>query len=327
MMPRRESAIPFRKAGSREPASALRDATVLVSSRALPWPGVLVESGRTDRWETNDLVTDGHYLVVNLADESLSFEQKGAHGFEPVVMAPGTVWLNPAGRPFTHRIREPCHYGAVTLDPTHLARLLELPERELMCHYGREDETLTHLVRALLSEASREAPAGAAFAESMGASIGAHLVAHYAARRLLLRDARGGLGGLRQRRLVEHVDSHLGEELALSRLAEVVGLSPYHLSREWRRATGETLHRYVMGRRLERARELLRRGGPPISELAQDLGFSDQSHLTRLFHARFGTTPAAFARAHRPRLVLLEGSRQEDSKTARMFKKRMGGKR
>jgi AraC-like DNA-binding protein len=220
---------------------------------------VLVEAGRNESWETNDLVAEGHYLVVNLADEPLSFEQRDARRWEHVVMAPGSLWINPDGRPFSHRIAQPCHYGG-----------------------------------------------------------------HYATRRRSLARVRGGLGGLRRRRLLDHVEAHLGEDLALSRLSEVAGLSPFHLSREFKRATGETLHRFVMGRRLERARDALRSGATPIAQIALDLGFADQSHLTRLFRLRFGTTPAAFARAHRPGFVLVSSPRQERSKTARSFKKRGG---
>ena len=320
------SALRFRKAGSRRQEPALQDAEVLVSSSGLPWPGVLVEAGRNQSWETNDLVTDGHYLVVNLAEEPLAFEQKGPHGLERVVMDPGTVWVNPVGRPFSHCIADHCHYGALTLDPAHLGRLLELPERELTCHYGRQDPTLAHLVRALLGEAASDAPAGTVFAESIAASVGAHLLAHYAARPFSLPLARGGLSGIRRRRLLDHVESHLGGELALSRLAEVVDLSPFHLSREFRRVTGETIHRYVMRRRLERARDLLRQAESPIAEIAQGLGFADQSHLTRLFRARFGMTPAAYARAQPPRMVHLGGSRQADPKPARTFKNRLARK-
>ena len=178
-------------------------------------------------------------------------------------MAPGTLWLNPAGRPFSHRIRSLATTGRVTLDPMHLARLLEVPDLELTCHYGREDATLAHLVRALLSEASREtlrrAPSsrrawpprsGPTCSRTMSVALGRSRRARVA-----------GSAGFAARRLIEHVESHLGEELALSRLAEVVGLSPYHLAREFKRATGETLHRYVVARRLERARDSLRRGG------------------------------------------------------------------
>jgi AraC family transcriptional regulator len=202
-----------------------------------------------------------------------------------------------------------------------------MPEPELECHYGREDAALAHLVRALLREASLEHPAGMLFAEGVAAALAAHLVAHYSTRPAMPVVGRGGLSGFRRRRLVDHVDAHLGDDLALVRLAEVVGLSPYHLSRAFKRSTGETLHRYVMGRRLERARERLMQADRPISELARDLGFVDQSHLTRLFRARFGVTPAAFAREHRTRLVLLPGSRQGAPERAKPFKIRTGGRR
>jgi AraC family transcriptional regulator len=321
---RSESTIPFRDARSGRSVAALPHTRILITSRTLSWPGLLVEAGRTEFWETDDVAPDGHYLAINLDDEPLSFERKGALGLERVVMPPDTIWLNPAGRPFRHRVRRPCHYGAVVLEPSLLERLLEVPGEELTLCYGREDPPLAHLVHGLLGEASREAPAGTLFAESMGAAIGAHLLAHYAARPMSSRRWRGGLGGARHRRLVDHVESNLGEELALTRLAEVVGVSPYHLSREFKRATGETLHRYVMRRRLERARQVLRRGERPISVVAQDLGFADQSHLTRLFRDRFGVTPAAFARTHRSRQVLVARPPQDSSRTARPFKKKQG---
>src|SRR5262245_48093122 len=115
--PRLESALSFREAGSGVPQRALAGAEVLASSRGLAWPGVLVEAGRNDSWETNDLVVDGHYLVVNLADAPLCFEQRDGGDWQPVVMPPDSLWINPDGRPFSHRIAEPCHYGALTLDP------------------------------------------------------------------------------------------------------------------------------------------------------------------------------------------------------------------
>jgi AraC family transcriptional regulator len=321
---RPESSIPFRDARSGRSVAALPHTRILMTSRTLPWPGLLVEAGRTEFWETDDVAPDGHYLAINLADELLSFERKGPLGLERVLMPPGTIWLNPANQSFTHRVRQPCHYGAVVLDPAHVERLLDVPGEELTLQYGREDPPLAHLMRGLLGEAAHEAPAGTLFAESMSAAIGAHLLAHYAIRPMASRRWRGGLGGARHRRLVDHVESHLGEELALTRLADVVGLSPYHLSREFKRVTGETLHRYVMGRRLDRAREVLRRGEHPISLVAQDLGFADQSHLTRLFRARFGVTPAAFARSHRSRQVFVSSQQQDDSRTARPFKMRPG---
>ena len=82
----------------------------------------------------------------------------------------------------------------------------------------------------------------------------------------------------------------------LERLARELGTHPSHLVRVFRREYGLPPHRYVVGRRLDRARPLLL-AGMPIAEVATATGFHDQSHLTRHFRALLGTTPGAFRSA------------------------------
>jgi AraC-like DNA-binding protein len=83
---------------------------------------------------------------------------------------------------------------------------------------------------------------------------------------------------------------------SLERLARELGTHPSHLVRVFRREYGLPPHRYVVGRRLDRARPLLL-AGMPIAEVAATTGFHDQSHLTRHFRALLGTTPGAFRSA------------------------------
>jgi AraC-like DNA-binding protein len=83
---------------------------------------------------------------------------------------------------------------------------------------------------------------------------------------------------------------------SLDRLARELGTHPSHLVRVFRREYGLPPHRYVVGRRLDRARSLLL-AGLPIAEVAVETGFHDQSHLTRHFRALLGTTPGAFRSA------------------------------
>ena len=75
-----------------------------------------------------------------------------------------------------------------------------------------------------------------------------------------------------------------------------LGTHPSHLVRVFRREYGLPPHRYVVGRRLDRARPLLL-AGMPIADVAAATGFHDQSHLTRHFRALLGTTPGAFRSA------------------------------
>ena len=83
---------------------------------------------------------------------------------------------------------------------------------------------------------------------------------------------------------------------SLEQLARELGTHPSHLVRVFGREYGLPPHRYVVGRRLDRARPLLL-AGMPIAEVAAVTGFHDQSHLTRHFRALLGTTPGAFRSA------------------------------
>ncbi|HJQ59939.1 MAG TPA: AraC family transcriptional regulator [Vineibacter sp.] len=82
-------------------------------------------------------------------------------------------------------------------------------------------------------------------------------------------------------------------DLPLAALATEAGLSPYHLIRAFRRATGLTPHAWRVNLRIERAKARLRRGEAP-ADVATATGFCDQPHLTRAFKARVGVTPGAY---------------------------------
>ena len=86
------------------------------------------------------------------------------------------------------------------------------------------------------------------------------------------------------------------DEPSLEALARDLGVHPSHLLRVFRREYGLPPHRYLVGRRLDRARRLLL-DGMPIAEVAVTAGFHDQAHLTRHFRALLGTTPGRFRMA------------------------------
>jgi AraC family transcriptional regulator len=106
-----------------------------------------------------------------------------------------------------------------------------------------------------------------------------------------------GLSPERLRRVRDYVEAHLDEDLSLTILADIACLSAYHFSRSFKQATGVGLHHYVMQRRLERAKTLLRRTNQPLALIAQEAGFADQSHLTTIFRREIGVTPGEFRAA------------------------------
>lgn len=115
------------------------------------------------------------------------------------------------------------------------------------------------------------------------------------------RAALSPLGGARPedariRRAVECVEARLGEPLSLDAIAAVAALSPSHLSRAFRAATGEAVWAYVQRRRCERAREMLLGTRLPVTEIALACGYANPGHLATSLRRRWGTTPSALRR-------------------------------
>lgn len=103
-----------------------------------------------------------------------------------------------------------------------------------------------------------------------------------------------GMPQLRLSRVIAFVESHLAGDLCVSRLAMVAGMSPFHFCRSFKQSTGTTPHRYVLSRRMEQAKILIEKNGASLLEVAQQLGFADQSQFTRVFHKIVGLTPSQF---------------------------------
>ncbi|WP_295575726.1 helix-turn-helix transcriptional regulator [Stenotrophomonas maltophilia] len=95
-------------------------------------------------------------------------------------------------------------------------------------------------------------------------------------------------------RALRYVDEHLSQPLRVTQLAEAACVSRFHLVRLFRTGTGASPLRYVRRRRIERARQLLSAQHLPMSCLAQQLGFFDQSHFVRSFRAETGCSPGQY---------------------------------
>lgn len=95
-------------------------------------------------------------------------------------------------------------------------------------------------------------------------------------------------------RALEHVRNHLDRPLVARALARVAGLSPYQLDQRLRRLFGTTTKEHVQRERLDRAMRLLRESDTPITEIAQRVGYADQSSFTRVFKRAVGSSPGAF---------------------------------
>jgi AraC family transcriptional regulator len=102
--------------------------------------------------------------------------------------------------------------------------------------------------------------------------------------------------GGRMRRLIDFIEANLDGDLSLEAMAAEVGISPLYLARAFKAAIGQSPHQYVLARRIERAKELLRNTETPIVDVALSSGFSSQSHLSNWFQRHVGVSPATYRR-------------------------------
>ena len=100
----------------------------------------------------------------------------------------------------------------------------------------------------------------------------------------------------RIRRLLQFIEANLEDNLSLDAMAAEVGMSPLYLARAFKTAVGQSPHQYVLGRRIERAKELLRTTEMSIVDVALSVGFSSQSHLSHWMIRHAGISPAAYRR-------------------------------
>jgi transcriptional regulator GlxA family with amidase domain len=110
---------------------------------------------------------------------------------------------------------------------------------------------------------------------------------------------RGGLAPGALRRVRDYIELAIAQKLESKDLAKLAGLSDCHFSRAFRQSLGVPPHRYVMTRRVAIAARLIQQTERSLTEIALEVGFSDQSHFTRIFTRMKGETPGLYRRRHR----------------------------
>jgi AraC family transcriptional regulator len=273
-----------------------------VRAQALDWPGIILEAGRNDIREVDDVALPHHFLGMNVSRAPAAIELRTSHGFRRVELPPYGFWFSPAQEPFTMRLLHRNAVVRLSVDPARLGRLTAEEGRRshlLRQWHGPATPQLAHLVRALTVEARRGTPSGLVYVEALATAIGVQLVLHAGERVIPSRRSQGGLSPAARRRVLELMHARLNTSLSVEELAHVAGLSPAHFSRAFRETIGHAPHQYLVLLRLRHARWLLDRPGARLADVAHRSGFVDQAHFTRHFKRQFGATPGQVVRALR----------------------------
>jgi len=135
-------------------------------------------------------------------------------------------------------------------------------------------------------------PGGRVFADSLASALAARLLALQHRTRSGAAAAGRRLPPWLMRQLTDYIEAHLERDLTLAELAAVAGYSLSHFKALFRAAAGLPVHRYVLERRVARARQRLLEGKLGMTEIALEAGFSHSSHMARCVRRLLGVSPA-----------------------------------
>ena len=110
------------------------------------------------------------------------------------------------------------------------------------------------------------------------------------------KSAPGGLAPCQIRRITRHIERNLTATMRNKELAAIVRVSSSHFSRAFKVSFADTPHRYIVRRRMERAKALMLTTDASLGRIAAECGFSDQPHFNRLFRRLIGDSPRAWRR-------------------------------
>lgn len=168
---------------------------------------------------------------------------------------------------------------------------------ELLPSFSQPDPLIHGIGLALKSMLEAGSFSDRLYVDSLTTALVTHLLRRCSVQKQIPEPAIQGLSRHQLEQVTDYIEHHLAQDLTLSELAAIAQISPSYFSALFKQSTGLAPHQFVIQRRIERAKQLLRQGKGSIAEIAHDLGFTHQSHLSRHFKRLVGVTPKAFLKS------------------------------
>ncbi len=282
---------------------------IQASSARLGWTSLFVSAQHEEPFQASvDPVRD-HLMVVHLGGPvhvQGAIDQRRARGLVP----PGGIFLWPAGLGFRVGLEAGVDTLHLYIRSAIVDEVAETLGRSGTSQAGRgvslaprlneRDDLLEQLALEVRRAATAGDESAALYADHLALAIAARLVRSNAGTSSRADSPRlRGLTSLQRKRIEEYIEENLDTAIQLQALSEAGGLSVSQFVRQFKASMGLSPYQFVLQRRVERAKRLLKHGEDPIVQIALACGFSHQEHLTHTFKRFTGDTPASYRRAAR----------------------------
>jgi AraC family transcriptional regulator len=225
-------------------------------------------------------------------------------GWRHASAAPGSLLILPAGVESRWRVKGQRKLLLLTLPSTTLEGVLDsaLPENLARTFHSLtqapwEDAFIAQTMVRLWGATLAHDPTDLLLADGALVALATHLLQRAGAGEKPGR--RVAMPAWRLQRVIEFVDAHLHEDLGIAVLADAAGLSVRHFTRAFTQQVGETPHRWLMNRRIDKAKQRLAHSDDTLEQVARACGFNAQSHFTRVFRLITGEPPKRWQQQHK----------------------------
>jgi AraC family transcriptional regulator len=213
---------------------------------------------------------------------------------------PGDLWVMPEGSRHQVRFERNVEGVALAFDPGTFQHMVESSDGRSSLPILQSltvcPPKISHLMRALMHESNDPSAQDGVGLECIATAIALATCQHAGAIAAATK-AEPRLAPRQIRVVRAYVETHLHQQISLADMAATAELSVFHFLRSFKGSVGSTPARYVLDRRMERARHLLKVSRLTVSEIGIGVGFDDVSHFSRAFRRVVGMTPSAFRSA------------------------------
>ncbi len=267
-------------------------------TKTASWDGVNVEYGLLDAVGEFDFAMPKQAISIAFAPHDRVTWSVDGGSSQTTALPAGSAFVY-GDRNFVWHKRERCsEYINIMLEPEFLQQVasengistpVEIQHKVIFL-----DSTILHVGQLMKLEVLNGGVAGKLYTESLRNLLAVHLLRNYTGTSEKQELSDGALDGLKLQQVKDFIEDNLAEKLTISDMAAVVHMSQFHFARVFKAATGESPHRYVTQRRMERAKVLLNVTKFPVAEIAYRVGFYNPSHFTSQFRKLMGMTPKKY---------------------------------
>ncbi|MDR3435750.1 helix-turn-helix domain-containing protein [Telmatospirillum sp.] len=281
--------------------------TTLISGDGAAWKDVFVQVFSRNRVQNSFLVPAvAEPLIVWVMSGSATVEERDLGGeWKASRVNVGDFFLTRSPVPYEMRWQAD---GDRPFQVMHLyvsVPLFEKVVREMLGKAGGNvtlkdvsggcDTTISHILNLLHGELVAGSEGSALFVEGLAQSLAVHLVRHYGVADSEAR-ARNALPGPKLRRAIAFMAARLDQPFDLNSLAGAVGMSEFHFSRLFKKATGLSPSLYFIRQRVAKAQQLLQETDTSIIQIGLTVGYSSPSHFAQIFRRETGLSPTDYRR-------------------------------